>query len=194
MGTYNDDRARLLELLKELSFAERDVTLASGQTAGWYIDCKQTALTGEGHLLIGRLFLAELDRVERGTKGIGMHTAVSGMSIGADPLCSALALTACQAGRTLNAIFVRKEAKGHGTGAFLEGTAAVDDGATVILVEDVVTTGGSTLKAAERVREGGYKVDHVLALVDRQAGGAENLQKAGLTLHALFGPADFGVG
>lgn len=113
------------------------------------------------------------------------------MSIGADPLCSALSLTAFLAGRELPAVFVRKEPKGHGTGAYLEGTAALPEGGSLVLCEDVITTGGSTLKAAERVREGGFEVSHVLALVDRQAGGRDNLQKAGLTLHALFTPDDF---
>jgi len=184
-------RQRLLGLLKNLSYAERDVTLASGQKSRFYIDCKQTALTGEGHALIGRLFLSELDAVERAA-GI-RHDAVSGMSIGADPLCSAVSLTAFLGGRDLPAIFVRKEAKGHGTGAFLEGTASVPDGARVVLLEDVITTGGSTLQAAARIREAGYRVEHAISIIDRQAGGVAALRDAGLSLRALFTPGDFGV-
>lgn len=189
-------KERLLALLRALSFEEREVTLASGQKSRFYVDCKQTALTGEGHFLIGRLFLGMLQAIERDAAATGQprpHQAVSGMSIGADPLCSALAMTAFLGGRELPAVFVRKEAKGHGTGAYLEGTAAVPAAARVLLLEDVVTTGGSTLLAAERIRAGGYEVTHVLALVDRQSGGDANLRTAGLTLHALFTPADFGV-
>lgn len=185
-------KARLLELLRTLSYAEREITLASGKKSRFYIDCKQTALTGEGHFLIGRLFFGLLTAIEGHDAG-ARHHAVSGMSIGADPLCSALSLTAFLGGRELPAIFVRKEPKGHGTGAFLEGTAAVPPGGRVLLLEDVVTTGGSTLRAADRLRGGGFEVAHVLALVDRQGGGEAALAQAGLALHALFTPPDFGA-
>ncbi len=184
-------RARLLELLKTLSYEDREVTLASGQTSRFYIDCKQVALTGEGHFLLGRLFLALLDDIEarEGTR----HDACGGMSIGADPLSSALSLTAFLGGRELPAIYVRKEAKGHGTGAYLEGLKSIPAGARVVLVEDVVTTGGSSLLAARRLREHGFSVAHVIAIVDRQAGGLEAFAREGLELHALFTRADFAV-
>lgn len=177
-------RERLLTLLATLSYEEREVTLASGQKSSFYVDVKQTALTGEGHALVGRLFLAALGALERA--GAPEHRGVAGMSIGADPLSSSLALTAHLAGRTLNAVYVRKEAKGHGTQAFLEGMKGAPPPGPLVLVEDVITTGGSTLRAAERVRAAGYDVSHVLAILDRQQGGRENLEAAGLTLHALF--------
>lgn len=182
-------RARLLELLTTLSYEDREVTLASGQKSRFYIDCKQVALTGEGHFLLGRLFLSLLGDIEA-SEG-SRHHACSGMSIGADPLSSALSLTAFLAGRELPAIYVRKEPKGHGTGAYLEGLKSIPAGARVVLVEDVVTTGGSSLLAAERLRAHGFAVAHLLAIVDRQAGGREAFAKEGLELHALFTRADF---
>lgn len=177
-------RARLLELLQGYAYEEREVTLASGQKSRFYIDCRQVALMGEGHFLIGRLLLERLARVEAETGRA--HGACGGMSVGADPLCSALSLTAFLGGRSLPAIYVRKEPKGHGTGAFLEGTKAIPEGTRVALLEDVVTTAGSSLKAAERLRAHGYVVTDVFALVDREAGGREALKREGLTLHPLF--------
>lgn len=185
LSSLDASRERLRTLLRTLSYEEREVVLASGQKSSFYVDVKQTALTGEGHALIGRLFYAQLVALER--EGARAFAAVAGMSIGADPLSSSLALTAHLAGRELNAIYVRKEAKGHGTGAYLEGTKSVPPGAHVILVEDVITTGGSTLSACTRVRDAGYVVSHVLAILDRGQGGRENLAREGLALHALFG-------
>ena len=185
------DRARLLALLVEHAFERREVTLASGQKSGFYIDCKQAALRGEGHFLIGRIFYGCLGTIEQ-RRG-DAHAACAGMSMGADPLCSALSLTAYLAGRELPAIFVRKEQKDHGTGRWLEGAGAVGPKARVLLLEDVVTTGGSTLRACARLREAGYRVDDVIALVDRDAGGAQALQAEGLSLTALFSPANFGL-
>lgn len=182
-------RQRLLALLTQHAYEDREVTLASGQKSRFYIDCKQVALRGEGHFLLGRLFLEELQRVEASTAL--RHDACGGMSIGADPLASALSLTAFLGGRELPAIYVRKEAKGHGTGAFLEGARAAARGARVVLVEDVVTTGGSSLKAAARLRDHGYVVSHVLAIVDRNAGGAEAFRAEGMELRSLFTRADF---
>lgn len=179
-----EQRQRLLDLLVAYAYQEREVVLASGQTSNFYIDCRQVALMGEGHFLIGRLFLRTLQ--ELSAKRGRSFGACGGMSVGADPLCSALSLTAHLAGIELPAIYVRKEPKGHGTGAYLEGTAAIPSGTAVVLLEDVITTAGSALKAAARLREHGYEVTDVLALVDREAGGREALQAAGLNLHALY--------
>jgi orotate phosphoribosyltransferase len=189
---FDGHRARLLELLLAHSYEEREVTLASGQKSGFYIDCKQAALTGEGHFLVGRLFLDLLHRAEAASGA--RHAACGGMTLGADPLASALSLTAFLGGRELSAIYVRKEAKGHGTGAYLEGVKPVAPGARVVLVEDVVTTGGSSQKAVTRLRDHGYIVDTVLALVDRGQGGRAALSGMGLQLHALFELQDFPIG
>lgn len=188
--TWSDGhRARLFDLLLRDAYQDREVTLASGQKSRFYVDCKQVMLTGEGHFLLGRLYYERLCAIEAdaGLRFVG----VGGMSVGADPLSSATSLTAFLGGRELPAIYVRKEAKGHGTGAYLEGTARVSAGGEVILVEDVVTTGGSSLRAIERLRDGGFSVSHALAIVDRNAGGPEALRDAGVALHALFSRSDF---
>ena len=193
MNSHAADRARLLALLISCSYEEREVTLSSGQKSGFYIDCKQTVLRGEGHALVGRLFLRMLAAAETGADG-HVHAACGGLTMGADPLASALSLTAYLGGRDLHAIYVRKEAKGHGTGAYLEGAGAVAAGSRVAIVEDVVTTGGASVKAIERLRAGGYVVDTVLAIVDREAGGREALAALGCELHALYSLRDFPIG
>jgi orotate phosphoribosyltransferase len=179
------DRERLLEILKEKSFQRREVILASGRRSTFYIDCKQTALTAEGHCLIGRLVLAELAKVEGGVD------AVAGVTLGGDPLVSAASLTSFIAGRPIPALIIRKELKGHGTEAWIEGMKNVAPGARVAILEDVVTTGGSTLKACERAVDAGLAVVMVVALVDRQEGGRENVERAGYRLAALFTKKDF---
>ena len=119
-----------------------------------------------------------LDRVEPEA------VAVAGLTLGADPLVSAVALQAALVGRSLDALIVRKEAKGHGTGAWLEGPLP-EPGARITVLEDVVTTGGSALKAVNQLREAGYRVDRVVAIVDRQEGGREAMEAAGLELESL---------
>jgi orotate phosphoribosyltransferase len=138
----------------------------------------------EGAAALGALLL---DAVERLEARLGRRaTGVGGMSIGADPLATAVSLAAWARGRHLPAFLVRKERKGHGTGAWVEGRRNLPAGSPVILLEDVVTTGGSTLRAAERVREDGLEPFAVAAIIDRQAGGREALEGAGLPVEALF--------
>jgi orotate phosphoribosyltransferase len=194
MATFAADRRALLEKLLALSYEEREVTLSSGQKSGFYIDCKQTVLTGQGHVLVGRCFHELLEQAEAAQRDRPAHVACGGLTMGADPLASALALTSTQAGRELHAIYVRKEPKGHGTQAYLEGTKAVPSGGRVVVVEDVVTTGGASVKAIERLRAGGFVVDSVLAIVDREAGGREALAALGCELFALYSLRDFPIG
>jgi len=175
-------RARLLELLRELSYAEREVTLASGKKSSFYIDCKQTALTSEGHYLIGLLVH---DLV---TRECPEARAVGGLTMGADPIASAVATYSFSVGRPLDAFYVRKEPKGHGTKAWIEGGVAA--GTPVVIVEDVCTTGGSSLKAVERARIHELDVRRVVSLVDRQEGGREAVE-AVVPFSALFTRSDF---
>ena len=193
---FDAQKTALLHLLKTLSYEERPVTLSSGQKSHFYIDCKQAVLTGEGHVLVGACFGELLARAEilEPKANQPQHDAVGGLTMGADPLASATAMWAALNGRVLNAVYVRKEPKGHGTGAYLEGTKAVPPGARIAIVEDVVTTGNASLTAVERLRAHGYVVDTVLTIVDREAGGREAFAQKGLSLHALFGLADFPVG
>ena len=111
--------------------------------------------------------------------------AVAGLTLGADPLVSGVAMAAAQIGRDLDALIVRKEAKGHGTGAWLEGPLPVA-GSVVTVLEDVVTTGGSSLKAVNQLKEAGYQINRVVTIVDREEGGAAAMDKAGLELISLF--------
>jgi orotate phosphoribosyltransferase len=176
--------ARLRDLLAALAYEEREVILASGRPSRFYIDCKQAVLTAEGHFLCGWLFNHLLAGEE--------VVAVGGMSVGADPLASATATLSYLGPRSLGAFYVRKEPKGHGTRAYLEGMKSLPEGSPVAIVEDVVTTGQSTLKAIERARAGGLVVRHVLALVDRLEGGREAIEgQAGGPLVTLFDRSDF---
>jgi len=168
---YEHQRERLLALLKRLSYEEREVTLSSGLKSNFYIDCRQTVLTAEGHFLVGsllnRLLVQRAPEVE----------AIGGVTMGADPLASAVSTLSFLTGRPLPAFYVRKEAKGHGAGQWIEGTKSLRPGMPVAILEDVVTTGGSALKAIARAREFGLRVSVVLALVDREEGGRETLEK-----------------
>jgi len=179
------DRLRLLELLRQLSFERRQVILASGKESDFYIDCKRTALTAEGHVLIGRCLLAEVLLVQP------LVRAVGGLTLGADPIASAIALTSFLQGQPIDAFIVRKEPKGHGTGQWIEGRKTVPDGSRVIVLEDVVTTGGSALKAIERCRAEQLVVVACLALVDRLEGGREAIEATGVPLRTLFTRKDF---
>ncbi|HSP80235.1 MAG TPA: orotate phosphoribosyltransferase [Myxococcaceae bacterium] len=179
------DRARLLELLTERSFERRRVVLSSGKESDFYIDCKRTALLAEGHFLVGRLLLEAVRREAPEA------VAVGGLTLGADPLASAVSLTSYLAGTPLQAFIVRKEPKGHGTGQWVEGMHALGPGAPVAILEDVVTTGGSTLKAIERAQSEGLKVLGAFALVDRLEGGREAVEAAGHRLFTLFTRKDF---
>ncbi|HMK73150.1 MAG TPA: orotate phosphoribosyltransferase [Myxococcaceae bacterium] len=179
------DRARLLELLTELSFEKRKVTLSSGKESDFYIDCKRTVLSAEGHFLVGRLLLKDIQRLAP------KAAAVGGLTLGADPLASAVSLTSYLAGTPLPAFIVRKEPKGHGTGQWLEGRSLIRAGAEVAVVEDVVTTGASTLRAIERVEAEGLRVACAFALVDRLDGGREAVTGRGYALSTLFTREDF---
>jgi orotate phosphoribosyltransferase len=179
------DRARLLELLRALSFERRRVVLASGRESDFYVDCKRTALTAEGHVLVGRLLFEKVRAVRPLVRGVG------GLTLGADPIASAIALTSFLAGEAVDAFIVRKEPKGHGTGQWIEGRKTIPDGSRVVVIEDVVTTGGSALKAIERCRAENLEPVACVALVDRLEGGREAIEAQGVPLDALFTRKDF---
>ncbi len=179
------DRARLLDLLRTLSFERRKVSLASGKESDFYVDCKRTALTAEGHVLVGRLLFEKVRAVRPLVRGVG------GLTLGADPIASAIALTSFLAGEPVDAFIVRKEPKGHGTGQWIEGRKTIPDGSRVVVIEDVVTTGGSALKAIERCRAEQLVPVACVALVDRLEGGREAIEAQGVPLDALFTRKDF---
>jgi orotate phosphoribosyltransferase len=179
------DRSRLLEILRTLSFERRKVILASGRESDFYIDCKRTALTAEGHVLVGRLLFDRVRAIRPLVRGVG------GLTLGADPIASAIALTSFLEGEPVDAFIVRKEPKGHGTGQWIEGRKTIPDGSRVVVLEDVVTTGGSALKAIERCRAEKLEPVACLALVDRAEGGREAIEAQGVPLQALFERKDF---
>jgi orotate phosphoribosyltransferase len=174
--TSAEQRALLLQLLAERAYRHGQFTLASGRTSTHYVNCKPVSLSGLGLALLSAQML-ELVESEA--------TAVAGLTLGADPLVSGVAQAAALAGRQLDALIVRKEAKGHGTGAWLEGPLPTA-GSVITVLEDVVTTGGSSLKAVHQLRKAGYAVNRVVTIVDRQEGGQEAMTAAGLELRSLF--------
>ncbi len=178
-------RDRLLELLRTLSFQEREVTLSSGMKSNFYIDCKQVSLDAEGQFLIGQVFRAVIDAIAPEARAVG------GLTLGADPLATATSVVSFLAGRPLDAFLVRKEPKGHGTQQWIEAPARVVAGTPVVVLEDVITTGASTLKAIERARGAGLRVVHALALVDRMEGGKEAIVETQVPVTSLFTRKDF---
>jgi len=181
-----DKRRELLDLVLEVSFRRERVTLASGKQSDFYLDLRQTLMRPRGVVLAGELVL---DRLLAGPP----VESVGGMAVGAVPLVSAVlaAAAARDPESPLLGFFVRKQAKGHGLGRRIEGGFA--SGQTVALVEDTVTTGGSTLDAVNAVGAGGGKVERVLCLVDRGEGASEAFADRGLTLEAIFRREDLPV-
>ncbi len=169
-------RATLLALLARRAYRHGQFTLASGRSSHHYVNCKPVSLNGFGLALLSAELL---ERVEPEA------VAVAGLTLGADPLVSGVALAAALSGRPLDALIVRKEAKGHGTGAWLEGPLP-EAGSRITVLEDVVTSGGSSLKAVRQLREAGYRVERVVTIVDRQEGGEAAMADAGLELVSLY--------
>lgn len=180
MEKTKNERARLRELLLEKSYREGTFTLTSGKTSDFYIDGKQTTLSAEGAYLCGRLLYR---LIAENREQIG---AVGGMTLGADPLVTAVSIVSYLEGNPLPAFIVRKESKGHGTNRYIEGKNNLRPGSLVAVVEDVVTTGGTLIKVIERVENEGFRVGMVTAIVDRQEGGAKNLAARGYPLTAVF--------
>lgn len=175
-----DERQRLKELLLAKSCRQGAFTLSSGRTSDFYIDGKQTTLDAEGSYLCGRLLFELIRQTPQPIGGVG------GMTLGADPLVTAVAIVSHLSGSPIPAFIVRKEAKGHGTGTYLEGRSNLRPGCAVALLEDVVTTGGTLLKVIERVQKEGFTVGLAATVVDREEGGAEVLAQAGCPLRAVF--------
>jgi orotate phosphoribosyltransferase len=174
-----DDRKAFLALLKEKSYERRKVVLSSGRESDFYIDCKQTTLDARGAVLCGRLFCAMLENGER-------PEAVGGITLGADPIVTAVAMTSALRGWPVPAFIIRKEPKKHGTAQWIEGTKNLRPGMRVAILEDVVTTGASTLRAVERAVESGLVVARVLCIVDRNEGGADAVAATGYRIEPMF--------
>ena len=173
-------RETLLKIILEKSYREGDFTLVSGAKSTFYIDMKATILHPVGAKALGILATEWMKNEGLTFEGVG------GLTLGADPIVMAVSLGAYDAGITLPATMIRKEAKKHGTSRYIEGVENFKKGDRFLVVEDVVTTGGSAKKAIEILKSEGYDPTYLLTLVDREAGGAEEFKKMGLKYHALF--------
>ena len=167
-------KEELLELLKKYAYEKGEFTLSSGKSSEHYVNCKPVTLLGRGLTLASMMMLEHVET-----------PVVAGLTLGADPLVSGVAVCSALDMRLVNALIVRKEPKGHGTGAWIEGPL-LPKGTKVTVLEDVVTTGGSSIKAVEKLRDAGYVVDRIVTIVDRKEGGEDAIKEAGLELRSLF--------
>jgi orotate phosphoribosyltransferase len=177
------DKQALIGLIREKALEFGDFTLASGKKASFYLDCRRVTLDSAGANLIAQGMLEML--------GDPLPDAVGGMAIGADPITAAVITVAGQQGRPIRGFIVRKEAKSHGKGRDVEGPVQAGD--RVVIVEDVVTTGGSSLRAIEKAEAAGLQVQGVLAIIDRLEGGARAFAERGYSLRTLLTIRDFGI-
>src|ERR1700682_88137 len=171
------DQSVLVALLAERSTKRGEFTLASGKQSKYYIDARLTTMSPEGLSVIGRLGLSTLGQSRWAIDEIG------GLTLGADPISYAISYASAESDQPLRAFTVRKETKAHGTGKLLEGP--VREGDRVAIIEDVITTGGSALRAIEAVRSAKASVAGVLALVDREEGGRQAIEKTGVSVVSL---------
>lgn len=169
-------KEELLKLLKDNAYRKGEFKLSSGKTSEHYVNCKPVTLSGRGLTLSSLLLLKEVET-----------DYVGGLTLGADPLVSGVALISALDSRMVNGLIVRKEAKGHGTQAYIEGLLP-PEGTKITVLEDVITTGGSAIKAATRLRDAGYVVERVVAIVDRQENkeADEFMESVNLELRSLF--------
>jgi orotate phosphoribosyltransferase len=174
------ERNELMQIVRELSYEEREVTLASGRKSNFYFDGKQTALHAKGGLLVGKAFWEIVKTFDDPVHGVG------GLTMGADPIATATSIAANLDANPVHAFIIRKEPKGHGTGQWLEGRKNLPPGSRVVIVEDVTTTGGSSMKAVERAQQEGLEVLGIITLVDREEGARENIEGQGQILKSVF--------
>ena len=178
------DKQALVALFRQKALKFGDFTLASGKKATYYLDGKQVTLDPRGAQQVGEGILDLLDPDH-------MPAAIGGMSIGADPITAAVVTMSAVRGTPIAGFMVRKQPKGHGTDQYIEGP--VKPGDEVVIVEDVVTTGGSSLEAIERAEAYGLRVTRVIAIVDRMEGGAEAFAQARYPFSSLLTIEDFGI-
>lgn len=171
-----DLRNPLLDLIVNYAYREGDFVLSSGASSSYYINCKEVTLRAEGALMIGRLILENLPP---------QTDAIAGLTLGADPIVSAVSVVSALYNRGIPGLIIRKQAKGHGTQAYIEGPK-LDANSNVVVLEDVVTTGKSALQAVARLQDAGYQVKQIISLVDRNQGGRELYHAEGLEFQSLF--------
>jgi len=177
-----DYKEELREYIKEKAVIFAEVTLSSGAKSNYYIDCKQVTLDGKGAFLVGEVLSDLLEDAD----------AIGGLTIGADPIATAVSVRSYEKGRSIPAFIVRKGQKAHGMMKRIEGPLA--PASKVVVVDDVITKGGSVIEAIEAAEAGGHSVVKVICLVDREQGGGELIRSKGYNLEALFTPGDLGIG
>jgi len=178
MGDYKDE---LLQVLKDKAVVFGEVTLSSGEKSNYYIDCRRVTLDSKGAYLVGQVLSDMVNGAD----------AVGGLTLGADPIATAVSVISYEKGRPIPAFIVRKGQKAHGMMKRVEGP--IEPGSRVVIVDDVITKGGSILEAIEAVEEDGHEVVKVICLVDRKQGGGDAIISKGYSLEALFTPGDLGV-
>ena len=171
-------KEELLELLKKDAYKKGDYTLSSGRKSEHYVNCKPVTLSSRGLTLTSLMLLSAVEKDS---------VAVAGLTLGADPLVSGVAVVCGLDNIKVDALIVRKEAKGHGTQAYIEGKLP-EKGAKITVLEDVITTGGSAIQAVKRLRDAGYVVNRIAAIVDRQEDGEADaaMKEADLELVSIF--------
>jgi len=177
-------KERLKKIILEKSYEKRKVILASGKESNFYFDGKQTTLHAEGAYLVGKLMFEIIKEYNEKIEAVG------GPTLGADPIATSISLVSYLENSPINAFIVRKEPKGHGKKLWIEGNKNLKKGCNVAIVEDVITTGGSILKAINIVKNEGYKIGPIIVLVDREEGGRENIEKEGYQLFSVFKKSD----
>jgi len=177
-------RDRLFHLLYEKSFIYREnppFVLVSGRESPYYFNCKATTLDPEGCYLVGEVVFHHIEDLSM--------DAIGGLTLGSDPISLSTSLVALKNGVILHPLIIRKEPKQHGTQKWIEGN--VEKAKRVIVVDDVITTGGSTIKAIEKMREAGLEIVKAVVIIDREEGGRENIERMSVEVHSLFTRADF---
>jgi len=182
MQNWSDDKKKLFEIIKRDAFFRGEFTLSSGKTSNYYLDCRRATLTGEGAYYTARIFL---DMAQGET-----FDAIGGPTLGADPMIGALGAVSVSQGRPVKMFIIRKEPKGHGRGQMVEGPE-LTEGARVIVIDDVATTGKAFLHSLDVLEAMGVAVAKCLCIVDRQEGGKEAVEARGCELASIFTAQDF---
>jgi len=184
MSNIEEMRGRLKELIQRDALKLGDFTLSAGQKSNYYLNLKNVTLTAEGLSLCGQILLDAIHQynTEKSTE-IG---SVGGLTLGADPIVSAVSMQSFQTDHPLSAVIVRKEPKGHGTEQWLEGAENLSPETIIAVLEDVSTTGQAAATAVEKLKEAGYQVPCIFTIVDRESGARERFQEAGIEFSAIF--------
>ncbi|MHB1665669.1 MAG: orotate phosphoribosyltransferase [bacterium] len=184
--SIDEIRLTVLNAIKTLCYEKKEFTLVSGRKSDFYIDLRRISFDGDYLYYIGRMLYEELTVL----KSKSAFDVIAGVPVGGMPLISSILINSFLDGNTLKSVVIRKEKKDYGKGNMIEPVQFLHKDAKIMIVEDVVTTGGSILKAVKSARNEGYIVKNTICIVDREEGGKENLEESGIDLISLFTKAD----